>query len=183
MQSSLCNPFCTLLWQSARSCFYFKPWLIELLFAGVWLCSFTLPEKEPREQTAFLSYCYCLGQIWATWLPQVNHQQWSWGVAKGTGTRWRVWFLLFAGKMRLFWFGRNTRLGKFSSASPVWRGLSLAQEKDWNWIFLLLCLLKTISVKIFHGLFLWEFCIEIGNGNNERGKLHGACRELLMQMF
>lgn len=49
------------------------------------------------------------------------------------------------------------------------KGLSSPQEKGCK-LFFLLRLLKTISVQIFCDLFPWEFCIEIGNRNNERGK-------------
>lgn len=66
------------------------------------------------------------------------------------------------------------RLGKFSSSSPVgWKrrekGCHHPRKRVVN-CFFLLRLLKSISVQIFCNLFPWEFCIEIGNRNNERGK-------------
>ena len=71
----------------------------------------------------------------------------------------------------LAWQGHKARkiLIGISNVKREGRGLSLPQEKGCK-LFFLLRLLKTISVQIFCGLSPWEFCIEIGNRNNERGK-------------
>lgn len=160
VHSSPGSPFCALSWWSARSCFYFEPQLIELLFAGFWLCFSMLPEKELREQTAFLSYCYCLEQVQTAWLPHAAI------LRTGQG---EFWHLLLAGRIRLSWLGKDTRkiLIGISDVTREGRGLSLPQEKGCKLCFLLR-LLKGISIQIFCDLFPWEFCIEIGKRNNER---------------
>lgn len=45
----------------------------------------------------------------------------------------------------------------------------MPQEKGCKLCFLL-CLLKSIPIQIFRDLFPWEFYMEIGNRNNERGE-------------
>lgn len=165
VHSSPGSPRCALSWQSARSCFYFEPKLIELLFAGFWLHFSTLPGKELREQTAFLSYCYCLGQLQTAWQPHVL------GAGQGNWDKWGVWHLLLAARIRLSWLGKDARkiLTGISDVTREGRGLSLPQEKGCKSCFLLR-LLKGISIQIFCDLSPWEICIERGNRNNERGE-------------
>lgn len=82
-----------------------------------------------------------------------------------------VWHLLLAGRIRLSWLGKDTRkiLIGISDVTREGRGLSLPQEKGCK-LYFLLRLLKGISIQIFCDLFPWEFCIEIGKRNNERGE-------------
>lgn len=68
----------------------------------------------------------------------------------------------------LAWQGHKARkiLINISSVKREGRGWSLPLEKGCK-----LCVLpKTISVQIFCDLFPWDFCIEIGNRNKERGE-------------
>ena len=173
MQSSLCNSFCALLWQSPWSCFYFEPQLIELLFAGFWLCCSMLPEEELGEQTAFLKLLLLPGAD----LEQLGRptQAWAAVLRAGQGAKGKMGSLASAFCWRdeagLACQGLKSRkiLISISSVKREGGGLSSPQEKGCK-LFLLLLLLKTISVQIFCDLFPWEFCIEIGNRNNERRK-------------
>ena len=118
---------------------------------------------------------------------QLGHptQEWAAIPRGGQGDRDKVGTLTPAlcwrGEAGLAWQRHKARkiLTGISSIEREGRELSLLQEKGCI-LFFQLHLLKTIFVHIFCDLFLWEFCIEIGNWSNERGKnsyveLTGKC--------
>lgn len=139
---------------------------MELLFAGFWL-RFSTYQKGTEGANSFPELLLLPGADPNSLTAPRSHP----GGWPGEWDKRGVWHLLLAGRIRLSWLGRDTRkiLIGISDVTREGRGLSLPQEKGCKLCFLLR-LLKGISIQIFCDLFPWEFCIEIGKRNNERGE-------------